>query len=178
MQNPPKDHRPGDGLSLESHKYSQAAGPFWLAEAIKVLVSSNSVSSLPLHLLGESACMAFHHRVSPAVGITASGKRALWTHTQVVLRAMCRRLQCTLLMWTQQQLCWRMTTVRCHGWWQQALAVSGRLPLPMQWLHNHRTQLIAAKLGHARQLMGTNIASCCAYYHAPPLCSYARDGML
>lgn len=67
------------------------------------------------------------------------------THAPVILRAMCRRLRCTLLMWTQQQLCWRMTTVRCHGWWQQALAVSGRLPLPMQWLHNHRTQLIAAK---------------------------------
>jgi hypothetical protein len=36
VQNPQKDHALGVTPGLESHKYSQASGPYWLAEAIKV----------------------------------------------------------------------------------------------------------------------------------------------
>ena len=36
VQNPPKHYLQGDAKGLENHKYSQAAGPYWLAEAIKV----------------------------------------------------------------------------------------------------------------------------------------------
>ena len=47
MQNPQKDHALGITQGLESHKYSQASGPYWLAEAIKVSPCLQSASRLP-----------------------------------------------------------------------------------------------------------------------------------
>lgn len=41
VQNPRRDHALGVTPGLESHKYSQAAGPYWLTEAIKVAMGSH-----------------------------------------------------------------------------------------------------------------------------------------
>ena len=55
VQNPPTDYPHGDAQGLESHKYSQAAGPYWLAEAIKVhlhtLTSQVFCLRCPLHAI-------------------------------------------------------------------------------------------------------------------------------
>ena len=128
VQNPPKDYHHGDAHGLENHKYSQAAGPYWLAEAIKV-PARRFVSHLSCCLWSQLASVLCCVPASPSFRcheMQHDRNQGMPWYTQRHIRAKlsCRHHHFTLLIWRPRLRCWHMTTATCRGWWQPASVVS------------------------------------------------------